>query len=462
MSRKRQIFIVGTMVIGALALPPNAVLHAQETGLIGYWSFGEAEGDTAYDRSGEENHGLIDGAVRGPGIAGSGIEFDGLDGTIRISDADDLDLIGPFTISLWTRSLDVGPESLRQDLLSKERYNGIEDCDGYYIRKENDQSVIYFNLIHNGTQSVAFGVVDPSRWYHLVVTYDGSDTLTTFMDGRLMNKKGGVVPTAANTKKLCFGSGSNGSSRLFAGSLDEVRIYERALEVSEIEQLYDGPHRFDVDVVHHCCDWSALLMDLRPGTHTLTYEAGAWSPWAGGPEDPWRGILRRVEVPAISLSSNLGVGGAFATYEEAESAAVGSRLVFSTPDSLVTAYFYIDDGCTSGGLCSDNRGGLTLSIESDVRYPPGIASLVACQREGTKLVDVSYDLEDRDSPSLAISLWVSQDEGGTFPIECTTVTGDVGPGVPCGLGKHIVWDAGVDCPGFQDDSCVVRVVAEDE
>jgi hypothetical protein len=92
---------------------------------------------------------------------------------------------------------------------------------------------------------------------------------------------------------------------------------------------------------------------------------------------------------------------------------------------------------------------------------PEVANVTAMQRSGTKLVDVSYDLNDPDGDAMAIRLYISPDGGLSFPVYCLTVEGDVGTGITSGTGKHIVWDAGVDYPGNEGDSYVAKVTADD-
>jgi len=92
---------------------------------------------------------------------------------------------------------------------------------------------------------------------------------------------------------------------------------------------------------------------------------------------------------------------------------------------------------------------------------PQVTNVVAEQREPSMIVDVTYDLYDADGDPMTVTLWLSEDGGATFPIECTTVGGDVGDGVSGGTGKHIEWDAGADYPGHQGEAYVVKVVADD-
>jgi formylglycine-generating enzyme required for sulfatase activity len=93
--------------------------------------------------------------------------------------------------------------------------------------------------------------------------------------------------------------------------------------------------------------------------------------------------------------------------------------------------------------------------------PPEVTNVVATQRPGARLVDVTYDLYDSDGDAMTVALYLSPDGGQSFPIECVTVSGHVGPGVVSGVGRLIEWDAGADYPGHVGEDYVVKVTADD-
>ncbi len=107
--------------------------------------------------------------------------------------------------------------------------------------------------------------------------------------------------------------------------------------------------------------------------------------------------------------------------------------------------------------------GLLLAAPSShaVTMPPVVGNLVASQREGTKLVDITYDLEVPDAATATVTLRISSDGGDTWTVPTTSATGDVGAGVEPGTGKAIVWNAGIDWPGRYSEQMRFRVVADD-
>jgi formylglycine-generating enzyme required for sulfatase activity len=81
-----------------------------------------------------------------------------------------------------------------------------------------------------------------------------------------------------------------------------------------------------------------------------------------------------------------------------------------------------------------------------VQAEPAIENVIAVQREGTKLVNIFYDLSNSE-PAYQVTLEVSADSGLTWALPIASAIGDIGEGVTDGVGNHIVWDASWDWNG---------------
>ena len=92
--------------------------------------------------------------------------------------------------------------------------------------------------------------------------------------------------------------------------------------------------------------------------------------------------------------------------------------------------------------------------------PPVVSNIRAVQRAGTKLVDVFYDLADADSPSVRVSLEVTNN-GVAVPAVSLSGNG-LGEGVAPGAGRSILWNAGADWDGQVSDKMRFRVVVNDD
>lgn len=92
--------------------------------------------------------------------------------------------------------------------------------------------------------------------------------------------------------------------------------------------------------------------------------------------------------------------------------------------------------------------------------PPQIQNLVAAQRPGTFLVDITYDLVDPDSLSLFVLVECSADGGNSYNIPVSAASGDIGIVAP-GAGKRIVWNVWESWAGNYTTNARVRLVADD-
>ena len=90
-----------------------------------------------------------------------------------------------------------------------------------------------------------------------------------------------------------------------------------------------------------------------------------------------------------------------------------------------------------------------------------VSNVHAQRRPLTAIWDVTYDLETVYGAAATVSLFLASDADGAHLDLCRSVSGDIGAGVAPGSGRHIVWDAGADFPGFSEASCRLRVTADD-
>ena len=75
-------------------------------------------------------------------------------------------------------------------------------------------------------------------------------------------------------------------------------------------------------------------------------------------------------------------------------------------------------------------------------------------------MDVFYDLADADSPSVRVSLEVTNNG---VPVPAVSLSGNgLGEGVAPGAGRSILWNAGADWDGQVSDKMRFRVVVNDD
>jgi hypothetical protein len=197
-------------------------------GLVAYYPFN----GNANDFSGNNNHGTPYGAALTSdrhGIPNSAYLFDGIDDYIRISHSQSLNLSQQISISFWARLETSADYYMPYHIIEKfgswgsgQRGNdlnwGVETTNGAF---------------HIWSMDLSF-----NRFYHFVHVYDGSRILT-YCDGTLRESTPADGNLIQNTNPVYISRYHQGGDYYFDGTLDDFRIYNRALTQQEITALFN-------------------------------------------------------------------------------------------------------------------------------------------------------------------------------------------------------------------------------
>jgi len=218
-------------VVSAISLSIFDVsAFAPESGLVGHWAFDEMSGPLAGDGSGMSGNGVLEGGAGwAAGVVGAGaIQFNGIDSWVRVSYTAALDFTDQITIAAWMHLDDA---EARQNVLQKGSIAIGEVKGGAFtnVLKIDDTWNIY------PYSSDAAGYT--GAWHHIAMTYDGAEVVN-YMDGQVdgtFEQTGTIMPY---TVDLGIGTNSPWGDAMFHGSIDDVRIYKKALTASEIQEMY--------------------------------------------------------------------------------------------------------------------------------------------------------------------------------------------------------------------------------
>jgi hypothetical protein len=199
---------------------------ANNLGLVGYWSFNEATGTIAHDFSGSGNNGtLTNGAAWASGKLGSALNFNGSNGYVDVGSSVPFDS-NNWTLSLWADASNVN--GTYQRLLSY--YNN-----GPTIWEIAGSGAL--SIVHDGTIDFDMGItLTNNSWTHIVVTRQGS-TIIAYKDGIQTAQNTSFSVTFTNDTSVRIGYATSFDNP-YSGSLDDVRIYNRALSAAEVQALY--------------------------------------------------------------------------------------------------------------------------------------------------------------------------------------------------------------------------------
>lgn len=175
----------------------------------------------------------IPGAIEGD--ASFGIHFDG-DSFVRLPDAFEFAGLVPFSIELWFR---VPQVTQLQFLLGNETSD--PDRRGYTIVTFNDANVGFERWgVTMGGDNVSAGAVmspnaiAPNTWYHFVATWDGNQH-AVYLDGvaGMPFAPPDPLPLPDNGDPAILGASGDTSTK-YDGDVDELAIYDRALDADEV------------------------------------------------------------------------------------------------------------------------------------------------------------------------------------------------------------------------------------
>ena len=205
------------------------VQGAASAGLVAAYGFDAGSGSSAADSSGKGNVGSISGAVwSGAGRFGSALSFDGVNDWVTVPDASTLDLTTGMTLEAWVRPSALGGW---RTVVFKERPGGV--VYGLFADQAGSRPLgqVFIGSERNAVGTAALPL---NAWTHLATTYDGA-AVRLYVNGSLTATTSVSGAMAASTGVLRLG-GNSVWGEWFAGLIDEVRVYNRALSVSEVQQ----------------------------------------------------------------------------------------------------------------------------------------------------------------------------------------------------------------------------------
>jgi hypothetical protein len=214
-------------------IAPNSQVQfvASDSGLVAAYGFDEGAGTSLVDSSGHGQNGTISGATwSASGKNGSALSFDGVNDWVTITDSDDLDLTTGMTLEAWVRPM---AANNWETVILKERMGGLAYA--LYGGSPSGPPASYVTRSGTSDDVGADGTfsLPLNAWSHLAATYDGA-TIRLYVDGSLVSSTPAAGSILQSSNPLRIG-GNAVWGEYFAGLIDEVRIYDRALTQTQIQ-----------------------------------------------------------------------------------------------------------------------------------------------------------------------------------------------------------------------------------
>lgn len=251
---------------------------------------------------------MIGGPTWAAGQSGGGLSFNGGGAYVSMGDVDAMDGLSQITASAWIRTSAAG----EKHILDKSGCDGasgggpFELGTGFFV--EGKATFV----IYRASGASTFEKVDSTTtvtdgaWHHVAGVYDGS-SVRIYVDGVLSGTTmapGITMPGNSNAFEL--GGRCNGYAYPWNGSIDDVRIYGRALSAAEVQADMGAavvePAGGGADAGTAAPDAGSSAPDAgsaAPDAGSAAPDAGSTAPDAG-PSAPVRGL----NFPSNYLAGN--------------------------------------------------------------------------------------------------------------------------------------------------------------
>ena len=240
---KKLIYLIALIIV---------LTSAADADLIGLWRFDEGSGTIANDASGNGHHGTLVGDPKWTGgKIGGGLDFDGQDDVVELGA---FDVVGPgITLAGWMR-----PETFAINdgrVITKADEWGENDH-WWMLSTISDggESRLRFRLKTEGQSTTTLiadsGALVTEEWQHAAATWDGT-TMRLYLDGEEVGSaaKGGAAVATNPDASAAIGSQPPDAfvpatpdhvNKFFDGRLDDVRLYNEALGVEQLQGIMEG------------------------------------------------------------------------------------------------------------------------------------------------------------------------------------------------------------------------------
>jgi hypothetical protein len=242
-NNKSLIFVVFSFILVSMfAVSVSADMSNCPFGIVSYWKFDETSGITASDSIGA-NNGTLYGPTWTTGKVGSALQFDGVNNDyVTIPDSDDWYFgTGDMAITGWIKTSDSEGYIL---------YQG--DSEGSFTSISfilaigefgNPGKIVFspnYNIGPNHNESISTNAVNDNNWHSFVINRV-NNIFSMYVDGlQTGNTLNLNEYSMINSPQAVYMGKHAGPYWLLNGSIDEIAIYNRALNADEIQQQYNN------------------------------------------------------------------------------------------------------------------------------------------------------------------------------------------------------------------------------
>jgi type II secretory pathway pseudopilin PulG len=266
-------------------LRTNDEISECDPNLVARWKLDETSGLNADDSSGNGNDGTLRNMVGNEWITDGAVDgalnFDGNNDYVAIQNLYYEGSGYPeVTVAAWIRTNDGSDQIIAS--FDRNEYWRLE------INGNGGGTGQMGWDVRTSTGQVDYGsttTIDDGQWHHVVGVFDNG-TLTIYIDGNPETSASGgsTFGRGVNTRygflgvgsEATYFDGSRGPNNYFNGDMDDVRIYDRALDANEIAQLAETLKYVDFTEAKVGSDSTSITIPTPSGSGAVAL-LGSWT-----------------------------------------------------------------------------------------------------------------------------------------------------------------------------------------
>ncbi len=247
-----------------ITLSTTQSIDTGEPGMIAHYPFdGDAKDATPYHNDGVIGGNPVFEVPSHPNGGGQNIKFDGVGDSVLVPNA--VQLISDYaTVSFWIRVdgtnladaeayvIDFGHWDQRFKISLPQHLKIV-----WTTNSNNPQFPNFISDMDSGDGNEMV----KTFWWYVTMVHDGTSDIV-YVNGQQAKIKPTLGKLNTTARPLCFGSNPIEGGQYFIGALDNVKIYNKALVVGEIESLFNTGTTATGDLDGHYL--KNLVLDVSP------------------------------------------------------------------------------------------------------------------------------------------------------------------------------------------------------
>jgi hypothetical protein len=218
-----------TSAVATLVVKPRPLCVPVPAGLVSWW---RAENNTL--DGWDSNNGPTQTSGYRSGKVGQAFSFVSL----AVPDSASLAFTNELTIEAWINPSTISGFNLIPILIRSPQFaQGGSEFSSSYLLGLTNQNRLFFSVGVTGLTSAQ--TIPVNAWTHVAASYSAATGLRLFINGQLVSSRASTagIPLISGTTYIGAAGISGRVFGTFPGGLDEVSLYQRALDATEIQSI---------------------------------------------------------------------------------------------------------------------------------------------------------------------------------------------------------------------------------